>query len=172
MAGVSVFPAGRATKLYVMEARPQSYAERLDAAVEEVFQTMLGVSCRPVEAAGCTLRQESYGAVVGFAGAMRGSCVVKVDQASGLLLVELLTGAEQTEEALIQDGLGEVCNMIAGAWKGGIAKLASNCMLSPPTVIAGYDFRLHSQPSPLRIRSSYRFGAAELEVALQGDLEG
>lgn len=170
MAGVSMFPDGRAAKLYMMETKPRSYAERLDAAVEEVFQTMLGVSCRRVEAAGCTLRQESYGAVVGFAGAMRGSCVVKVDQASGLLLAELLTGLEQTDEALIQDGLGEVCNMVAGTWKGGIPRLASDCMLSPPTVIAGYDFRLHSQPSPLQIRSCYRFGAADLEVGLQGDL--
>lgn len=176
MAGTSMFPDGRAAKLYVMQAKPLSFAEKLDAAVEEVFQTMLGVSCKPVGAAGCTLRQESYGAVVGFAGAMRGSCVVKVDQASGLLLAGLMTGLEQSDEALsdgalIQDGLGEVCNMIAGTWKGGIAKLAANCMLSPPTVIAGYDFRLHSQPSPLQIQSSYRFGAAGLEVMLQGDLE-
>ena len=159
-------------KLYVMNAAPEgSYSERLDTAVEEVFQTMLGVNCTSLEVSGHTLREESYGAVVGFAGAMRGSCVVRVDRASGLLLAELLTGMEQSDEATIQDGLGEVCNMIAGTWKGAIRKLASGCMLSPPTVIAGYDFRLHSQPMPLQIQARYRFASAELEVILQGDLE-
>lgn len=171
MAGQSMFPNERAAKLYVMETKPRGYTEKLDAAVEEVFRTMLGVRCEPVEVVGRTMRQESYSAVVGFAGAMRGSCVVQVDQASGLLLAGLMTGMEQVDEALIQDGVGEVCNMIAGTWKGGISKLGANCMLSPPTGIAGYDFRLRSQPAALHIQSRYRFDTGEMDVMLQGDLE-
>ena len=160
-------------KLYMMNAAPaESYIGRLATAVEEVFQTMLGVRCTPMEMSGHTLREESYGAVVGFAGAMRGSCVVRVDRASGLLLAELLTGMEQSDEATIQDGLGEICNMVAGTWKGAFPKLSAGCMLSPPTVIAGYDFRLHSQPMPLQIQTRFGFAsAAEMEVILQGDLE-
>lgn len=171
MGGMSTFPDGRAAKLYVMKAKPRSFAGRLDAAVEEVFQTMLGVGCTPMEGAGCTVRQESYSAMVGFAGAMRGACLVQVDRASGLLLSEMMNGAEQNDEALILDGLGELCNMIAGRWKSGIPKLASDCLLSPPAVIAGYDLQLHSQSLPLHIRSRYQVGAAVADVMLQGDLE-
>lgn len=171
MAGISRFPDGRAAKLFVMEAKPRSYAERLDAAVEKVFRAMLGVSCPPVEGAGCTLRQDSYSAVVGFAGAMRGACVVRLDQGSGLLLAELLSGTEPSDEERIPAGLGEVCHRIANTWKAGIPKLASDCLLSPPTVMAGYEFRQLTPPSPLRIHSCYRFGNGEVEVTLWGDLE-
>ncbi len=159
-------------KLYVMNAaRGRGLAERLNEAVDEVFQRMLGVRCTPMEAAGCTLRQESFGAVAGFAGAMLGSCVLRMDRASGLLLAELLTGREQTDETKIHDGLGEMCSGIARAWTGRVPRLASGCMVSPPMVIAGYDYRLYWQPSPLQIQAQYQFGAAEVEVTLRGDLE-
>lgn len=157
-------------RLYVMQAKPESFEAQLDAAVEEVFGAMLGVSCTPMEAVGCTLRQEMIGAVVGLAGAMRGSCVVRVDRASGMRIAELLTGSADSDVETIHDALGELSNMIAGTWKGGIPELASGCMLSPPVVIEGYDFRLHSQPSPFHIQSRYRFGNDELEVTLHGDM--
>jgi chemotaxis protein CheX len=44
----------------------------------------------------------------------------------------------------VSDALGEVCNMIAGNFKNKIAGLAEGCMLSPPTVITGSDYNLHS----------------------------
>ncbi len=153
-----------------MDAIPAEYGLRLDEAVGEVFGTMLGVTCTPVEVETCAVAEESYGAIVGFAGAMRGSCVLQVDRASGLLLAELLTGMEQSDEETIQDGLGELCNMIAGAWKGAIPELAADCMLSPPTVISGREFRLHRQQTPFSIRSRYRFASADLCVTVHCEL--
>jgi chemotaxis protein CheX len=44
----------------------------------------------------------------------------------------------------VSDALGEVCNMVAGNFKNKIAGLAEGCMLSPPTVITGSDYSLHS----------------------------
>jgi chemotaxis protein CheX len=44
----------------------------------------------------------------------------------------------------MSDALGEICNMVAGNFKNKIAGLAEGCMLSPPTVIAGSDYSLHS----------------------------
>lgn len=148
-----------------------SHASRLDMAVAEVFQTMLGVDCTLVRGSECNEKLHSYRALVGFAGTMRGSCVVVVDRASGLQLAELLTGMEQCDETLIHDSLGEVCNMIAGAWKGGVPELTSGCMLSPPTIICGDDSRLYSPKLPLEILSRYQFGTACLEVILKGDLQ-
>ena len=153
-----------------MQAKPESFEQRLDMAVEEVFGAMLGMSCRPVEAVGWTSRREMIGAIVGLAGAMRGACVVHADRASAMRIAEVLTGSADNDQGIIQDALGELCNMIAGTWKGGIPELASGCMLSPPVMIEGYDFRMHSQPSPFHIQSRYQFGADELEVTLHGDM--
>lgn len=154
----------------MMQAKPESFEQRLDMAVEEVFGAMLGVSCTPVESVGWTSRREMLGAIVGLAGAMRGACVVQADRASAMRIAEVLTGSADNDQGMIQDALGELCNMIAGTWKGGIPELASGCMLSPPVVIEGYDFRLHSQPSPFHIQSRYQFGADELEVTLHGHM--
>jgi CheY-specific phosphatase CheX len=43
--------------------------------------------------------------------------------------------------------------MVAGNFKNKIAGLAEGCMLSPPTVITGSDYTLHSQAdSPIEVR--------------------
>lgn len=157
-------------KVYTMRAKPESIEARLDAAVVEVFEAMMGVRCEVVEAAGSTLRRETVGAIVGLAGAMRGFCLVQVDRASCLRIAELLTGDSGADEATAQDALGELCNMIAGRWKSGIPGLDSGCMLSTPIVIEGYDFRFHAQISPFRIQSRFRFGVDELEVTVQGEM--
>ena len=40
----------------------------------------------------------------------------------------------------VKDGIGEICNMLAGAWKGKVPELAANCGLSVPAVITGRDY--------------------------------
>jgi hypothetical protein len=47
--------------------------------------------------------------------------------------------------------------MIAGAWKGRDPILASGCLLSTPTVVAGTSYELFSQRAPVRIVRRYRF---------------
>jgi len=49
-----------------------------------------------------------------------------------------LTGMEFDEvDDTVKDGIGEICNMLAGAWKGKVPNLAANCDLSVPAVITG-----------------------------------
>ena len=48
----------------------------------------------------------------------------------------------------LPDALGEICNMVAGNFKNKIAGLAEGCLLSPPTVVSGSDYNLHSQGDP------------------------
>lgn len=157
-------------RLYVMQAKPETLEERLHAAVQEVFAAMMGIRCEPAECAGWTLRRELIGGIVGLAGAMRGFCLVQLDRASGMRVAELLTGDASSEESTVQDALGELSNLIAGRWKSSVPELASDCVLSTPIVIEGYDFRFHAQMPPFRIQSRYRFGTDELEVTLQGEM--
>jgi CheY-specific phosphatase CheX len=157
-------------RLYVMQAKPETLEERLHAAVQDVFAATMGIRCEPAGNAGWTLRRETIGCIAGIAGAMRGFCLVQLDRASAMRIAELSAGDAKSDEASIHDAVSGLCSRIADRWKGGIPELASGCMLAEPIVIAGYDFRFHSQPPTFRIQSRYRFGTDELEVILQGEM--
>jgi chemotaxis protein CheX len=91
----------------------------LDASVEEVFHLMLGVNCRrcpgPAEAG----EPESVTAVVGFGGLLSGACVFRSGGAAAMKIAAHMTGMEFEEiDDTVKDGIGEICNMLAGAWKG------------------------------------------------------
>lgn len=133
------------------------FIEFLDRATEEVFSTMMGVSCPPTEASG-EAEQGTISAVIGLAGAMSGSLVLESDSLAARRISERMTGIESPEvDAMVRDAIGEVCNMIAGAWKGFDPELASGCLLSTPTVVAGSSYKLFGQRAPIRIERRYRF---------------
>jgi chemotaxis protein CheX len=141
----------------------------LDASVEEVFHLMLGVDCRreelpaPVEA-------ESVTAVVGFGGLLSGACVFRSGGSAAVKLAARMTGMEFSEiDDTVKDGIGEICNMLAGAWKGKVPNLAANCGLSVPAVITGRDLRLHLQAPEFQLRHFYRFEDACFEVTIVCD---
>jgi len=73
-------------------------------------------------------------------------------------------------DAMVRDAVGEVCNMIAGAWKGFDPALASGCLLSTPTVVAGSSYRLFSQRAPVRIERAYRFEDLTFAISLSCEL--
>ena len=143
-------------------ADPQS----LDASVEEVFQLMLGLTCRrtlepPLQEA------ESVTAMVGFGGALSGACVLRSGGAAALRLAAHMTGMEFTGiDHIVKDGMGEICNMLAGVWKGKAPELAAHCMLSVPAVITGRDYNLHVQSPEFQLQHFYSFGEGSFEVTI------
>jgi chemotaxis protein CheX len=133
------------------------FEEFLDKATNEVFSTMMGVGCAPVESDGSPAG-ETISAVIGLAGALSGSLVLHTVGAAAMRIAERMTGIECAEvDAMVRDAVGEVCNMVAGAWKGLDPALDSGCLLSTPTVVAGTSYELFSQRAPIRIERSYRF---------------
>ncbi len=138
----------------------------LDQATDEVFSTMVGVSCVPAtESAGP--EAETISAVIGLAGALSGSLVLHSSAAAAMHIVERMTGIEPDGvDAMVRDAVGEVCNMIAGAWKGLDPALASGCLLSTPTVVAGTSYQLFSQRAPIRIERRYRFEELTLTISI------
>jgi chemotaxis protein CheX len=153
----------------------------LDASVEEVFQLMLGVECRndPGGPSDSRLRQdprageheeESVTAVVGFGGLLSGACVFSSGRAVALEIAARMTGMEFGEvDDTVKDGLGEICNMLAGAWKGKVPELAANCGLSVPAVITGRDYKLHVQAPEFQLHHHYRFGDSRFSVMIVCD---
>jgi chemotaxis protein CheX len=138
----------------------------LDRATDEVFSTMIGVSCRP-SAAEAGAGESSISAVIGLAGAMSGTMVLHASSVGAMRIAERMTGmAPEGVDAMVRDAVGEVCNMIAGAWKGFDPALASGCLLSTPTVVAGSSYELFSQRAPVRIERRYSFEELSLTVTI------
>jgi chemotaxis protein CheX len=81
-----------------------------------------------------------------------------------------MTGMEFTEiDDTVKDGIGEICNMVAGAWKGKVPELAANCGLSVPAVITGRDYKLHVQAPEFQLHHLYRFGESTFAVTIVCD---
>lgn len=141
----------------------------LDASVEEVFHLMLGVECR-LEAAPAEMEPESVTSVVGFGGLLSGACVFRTGGSAAMKIAARMTGMEFTEiDDTVKDGIGEICNMLAGAWKGRVPDLAANCGLSVPAVITGRDYNLHVQAPEFQVHHHYRFEDACFEVTIVCD---
>lgn len=141
----------------------------LDGSVEEVFQLMLGLSCRR-EAGSILSEDESVTAVVGFGGVLSGACVFRSGAQAALRIAGHMTGMEfQQIDDTVKDGIGEICNMLAGAWKGKVPELAANCGLSVPAVISGRDYLLHVQAPEFQLHHIYRFDETCFEVTIVCD---
>jgi chemotaxis protein CheX len=81
-----------------------------------------------------------------------------------------MTGMEFEEvDDTVKDGIGELCNMLAGAWKGKVPDLSANCGLSIPAVITGRDYNLHVQAPEFRLIHCYRFEDSTFEVTIVCD---
>jgi len=147
--------------------------ENLDASVEEVFRLMLGVDCKR-QAVAWKLEEHSHEelvtAVVGFGGALSGACFLRCSAGTAMKFVAQMTGLEFPElDDTVQDGLGEICNMLAGAWKGKVPKLNAQCSLSVPTVIAGRDYNLHVHKPEFEMSHTYSYQDDRFSVTIVCD---
>jgi chemotaxis protein CheX len=141
----------------------------LDASVEEVFQTMLGLECRR-ESSAEERETESVTAVVGFGGLLSGACVLSAGRSVAMEIAAHMTGMQFDEvDDTVKDGIGEICNMLAGAWKGKVPELAANCGLSVPAVITGRDYKLHVQAPEFQLHHRYRFADSRFSVTIVCD---
>lgn len=129
----------------------------LNGSVEEVFRLMLGVECEQIQG---SIEEESeiITSVVGFGGVMSGACVFRTTETSACRMAGLLTGMEiLVLDNMVEDALGEMCNMLAGTWKGRIPELTAKCLLSMPAVISGRDYKVHVRSPEFRMHHVYRF---------------
>ncbi len=141
----------------------------LDASVEEVFRLMLGLECKRVMGP-VAMDLESVTSVVGFGGVLSGACVFKSGAGTAMKIAAHMTGMEFSAiDDTVKDGIGEICNMLAGAWKGKVPELAANTGLSVPAVITGHDYKLHVQAPEFQIHHTYRFDDQAFEVTIVCD---
>jgi len=125
----------------------------LELATQEVFELMLGSqlvkAITPTDRAPANIT-----GMVGLAGQLCGVLSIGCDEKAAALMASKMLGVELNKvgQSEIADALGEVCNMAAGNFKNKISGLGDGCMLSPPSVIQGGDYNIHSMtetPSPV-----------------------
>lgn len=113
----------------------------LEIATIEVFEMMAGVRLELDPAP--TEEKGEQTAMVGMAGALCGMTTVRCSRAASAKFASLMLGGEAASNpSTARDALGELCNMVAGNFKGKVSTLADQCMLSVPTVITGEDYSL------------------------------
>ncbi len=146
--------------------RHQDWIPLLEVAAREVFELMLGckltVPETPVEA------QLEITSMVGMAGQLCGVLSVCCDRKSAALMASKMLSIEPDKvSAEIPDALGEICNMVAGNFKNKITGLANGCMLSPPTLITGSDYDLHSRADAPSLELNLMFEGMPIVISLQ-----
>ncbi len=131
------------SELLAANGSHESWIPLLEVAAREVFELMLGSQLTVPAAEEETNRGVT--AMVGLAGQLCGLLRVCCDGKAAALMTSRMLGVPLDKVGPeVADALGEVCNMVAGNFKNKIAGLGDGCMLSPPTVITGSDYDLHS----------------------------
>ena len=141
-----------ANEILAVKGRHEEWVPLLDMAAREVFELMLGSKLTaPSTSEDGPLDITS---MVGLAGQLCGVLSVRCSGKAAALMASKMLGVDVNKIGPeTADALGEVCNMVAGNFKNKISGLAEGCMLSPPTVITGSDYNLHSlADSPLDVR--------------------
>jgi len=145
--------------------------DRADEVVKEIFALMFGFEIKPMDttaSAPSFTESEERTAIVGFSGAMRGCCRISANSIAVKSIASAMLGGipVDDDDDSIDDALGELCNMFAGGWKNAIPVLAAECAISPPTVISGYDYRVHIRKPVAELARAYRFGDHTLFLKL------
>src|SRR5579863_4071465 len=138
----------------------------LETATREVFELML--SSQLTSPSGTEEPGNDVTAMVGLAGQLCGVLSVRCDGKAAALMTSKMLGVPLDKVGPdVSDALGEVCNMVAGNFKNKIAGLAEGCMLSPPTVVTGSDYSLHSLAESPGLEISLLFERMPLVISLQ-----
>ena len=87
----------------------------------------------------------------------------------GIHMASCMVGTELNKvDETVLDGLGEITNMLAGAWKAKIPELNAACMLSVPTVVTGTQYEVHRKAPAFFVERGYRIGEHLFTVRIYG----
>jgi chemotaxis protein CheX len=106
-------------------------------------------------------------AVIGMAGQLCGVFAVRCTSRAAVLMTAAMLAIEP--EAVDQqtwDGVGEICNMLAGNFKAKLNGVGDRCMLSVPTVVSGGDYTVRSLANGARIERDFLFKEETIRISL------
>jgi chemotaxis protein CheX len=144
----------------------ENWTPLLETAVREVFELMLG--CQLTAPSQEEETAPEITAMVGLAGQLCGLLSVRCHGKAAKLMASKMLGVELDKVGPeVSDALGEIANMAAGNFKNKVAGLAEGCMLSPPTVVTGSDYTLHSLSDSPTVEVRLGFEGMLIVITLQ-----
>lgn len=148
----------------------------LECATLEVFEMMAATrltayllpACAPrSEPSTHAKKQSRLTAMVGMAGVLCGITTIHCSTDTAIRLASKMAGAEAAKNPnIVNDAMGELCNMVAGNFKTKVASLAGRCMLSVSTVITGENYALQSAEPSESLQVSLLFESSPIHISL------
>lgn len=144
-----------------------SLVDVLVGATTDVFETMIFRQLKAGETVwGHATRPKSQiVGTVGFAGSSTGLVAFHASIAGAKDITSAMLGMEMDDEGL-PDAVGEVTNMIAGAFRTRMAAFQDAWAISVPTVTVGSDFYIKPITTGDRVIVAFTMDAHELFVEL------
>ena len=157
------------------ETREQIYPEGgwiplVRSSIQDVFEIMLG--CK-VEISATTPPEnlQAITAVIGLAGYVTGTLNLRCSAATARAIAGIMLGFAVEDgpagEEIVYDALGEICNMVAGSFKGRIPGVEEACSLSTPTIVTGSDYQVHTIANGERVMAAFSFNGSPVWVSLE-----
>lgn len=117
----------------------------------EVFETMLATRATLVENAAAPHFQSRVSGSVGFAGeTINGAVYLHLSSPFAKRAAAAMLGLsleDISNEAEVNDVVGEVTNMIAGGLKSWLCDAGASCAISTPAIIRGTSFAIEPMPN-------------------------
>jgi chemotaxis protein CheX len=124
----------------------QDLISRLDSVVFEVFEMMLDRNCAPLDTQ--VDIDERITTRIRLSGSITGECLVYASQTVAQIAAEVLLGnVSDPFDPMIDDAVGELCNMIAGGWKNKLDPSSEVCLISVPAITRDPVLNVASNPS-------------------------
>ena len=147
----------------------QRMMDHVIKATEEVFETMVFQKVSlgtPI--VGDALRPRSnVVAQVGFAGSTSGMVAFYATLDTAKAIAGAMLGIPPQEvDGGVADAIGEIGNMIAGAFRSQMTSDGNSCAISIPTVTVGSDFYTKPVADCQRVLFPFKFGEGEVFVEL------
>jgi chemotaxis protein CheX len=156
--------AGTSTAIH---PHPDDWQPILELAVQEVFEIMLGCGLQPAPSEIVEGHGE-FTAMVGLAGALVGVMTFSCSaETASRIAIRMLGPEVVTTDRQAWDGLGEICNMIAGNFKNKLTGLDGRCLLSVPSIVIGAAYRFHSLTEGRSLKSILLFEDMPVTVNLE-----
>jgi chemotaxis protein CheX len=154
------------SELLTTDGSHEQWIPLLELATREVFDLMLGSQLTMAQGSEETHRDIT--SMVGLAGQLCGVLSVCCNGKAAALMTSKMLGVPLDKVGSdMADALGEVCNMVAGNFKNKIAGLGDGCMLSPPTVITGSNYDLHSLEVSPALQVRLLFEGLPIAISLE-----
>jgi chemotaxis protein CheX len=155
-----------ATEMPAANGSHENWIPLIEVATREVFELMLG--CQLTEPAAPDEGVLDVTSMVGLAGQLCGVVSFRCNLKAATLMTSKMLGVAVDEAGPeVSDALGEISNMVAGNFKNKIAGLGDGCMLSPPTVITGSNYNLHSLADSPGLEVRLLFEGMPIAISLQ-----